>query len=131
MEFFTAPAAIEMGFQSPFRPLVIDLKSLYQLLFIFILNFIWRIVNIFNEPGRIYLYDLLNSARISLAACTICCKLATVSLSPRVFNPQSGFIQTCSTGIFATIKRIASLISSTLGTRRIQKRTTHSVVLFQ
>ena len=56
MEFFTAPTAIEMGFQSPFRPLVIDLKSLYRLLLTSILNFIRGIVNVFNEPERIYHY---------------------------------------------------------------------------
>ena len=50
MEFFTVPTAIEMGFQSPFRPLVIDLTSLYRLLFTFILNFILRFVNLSNEP---------------------------------------------------------------------------------
>ena len=108
-------------------------SALLPIFLCFKLNYFFSIGFIIhsNSPRRSQIYFYSNSARISFVACTMCCKLATVSVSPRVFNPQSGFIHTCSTGIFETIKRMTSLISSTLGTRRIQKRTTHSVVLFQ
>ena len=66
MDFFTAPTAIKMGFQSPFRPLVIDLKSLYRLSFVFILNFILRIVNIFNAPFHPYEVQMLQTTLDSL-----------------------------------------------------------------
>lgn len=76
-----------------------------------------------NPPRRLTINHLLphknlyyNSALIISAALTIFLRLASVSGTPLVLSPQSGFTHNLSLSIFVSIIFIARVISSTDGT---------------
>ena len=76
-----------------------------------------------NPPRRLTINHLLphknlyyNSALIISAALTIFLRLASVSGTPLVLSPQSGFTHSLSLSIFVSIIFIARVISSTDGT---------------
>ena len=66
---------------------------------------------------QIFQFSFSYSPRTILAAATRFLRLSIVSLLPRVFKPQSGFIQSFSVAIFSFIFSTALTISSTEGTR--------------
>ena len=75
-----------------------------------------------NPPRRLTINHLLphknlyyNSALIISAALTIFLRLASVSGTPLVLSPQSGFTHNLSLSIFVSIIFIARVISSTDG----------------
>lgn len=76
-----------------------------------------------NPPRRLTINHLqshkclhYNSALIISAALTIFLRLASVSGTPLVLSPQSGFTHSLSLSIFVSIILIARVISSTDGT---------------
>lgn len=76
-----------------------------------------------NPPRRLTINHLqshkclhYNSALIISAALTIFLRLASVSGTPLVLSPQSGFTHSLSLSIFVSIIFIARVISSTDGT---------------
>ena len=77
----------------------------------------WRIWNGSDIPEVFTARKIINYLRICLAASTIFLKLASVSGTPRVFKPQSGFTHSFSLSILVNIRLSALTISSTDGTR--------------